>query len=150
MLMQGQVAVVTGGAQGIGLAVARQLAEQGVKVASWDFDPANGPAMEPLEGLPVECDITDLASVQAAYEATCAKVGTPAILVNSAGIAGPNATVEDYDPAQWQKVIDVNLFGSFLCSSLAAWLTSHTAAVSTPHAHLSWSTPRCITRTAAW
>lgn len=113
MPMQGQVAVVTGGAQGIGLAVARQLAEQGVKVASWDFDPANGPAMEPLEGLPVECDITDLASVQAAYEATCAKVGTPAILVNSAGIAGPNATVEDYDPAQWQKVIDVNLTGTF-------------------------------------
>ncbi|MEC8120522.1 MAG: SDR family NAD(P)-dependent oxidoreductase [Pseudomonadota bacterium] len=88
--MKDQIAVVTGGAQGIGLAVARLLAEQGARVASWDIDPGNAAAMSGLgEGtLAIECDITDLASVEAAYARTCDLLGTPSILVNSAGIAG--------------------------------------------------------------
>ena len=59
--MKDQIAVVTGGAQGIGLAVARLLAEQGARVASWDIDPGNAAAMSGLgEGtLAIECDITD-------------------------------------------------------------------------------------------
>ena len=94
--MKDQIAVVTGGAQGIGLAVAHLLAEQGARVASWDIDPGNGAAMSGLgEGtLAIECDITDLASVEAAYARTCDLLGTPSILVNSAGIAGPNAPLE--------------------------------------------------------
>lgn len=108
-----QIAVVTGGAQGIGYAVAEQLAAKGAKVVSWDFDPSNADAMAKLSGVAIKCDITDLASVQAAYDATCDQAGTPTILVNSAGVAGPNATVEDYDPAEWQKVIDINLNGTF-------------------------------------
>ena len=89
--MKDQIAVVTGGAQGIGLAVAHLLAEQGARVASWDIDPGNAAAMSGLgEGtLAIECDITDLASVEAAYARTCDLLGTPSILVNSAGIAGP-------------------------------------------------------------
>ncbi|QIE42278.1 SDR family NAD(P)-dependent oxidoreductase [Meridianimarinicoccus aquatilis] len=113
MDFQGQTAVVTGGAQGIGFAVAELLAAKGVTVASWDVDRHNATAMETLGGLAVTCDITDLASVQAAYDATCDKVGTPTILVNSAGIAGPNAPVADYDVAAWLKVIEVNLTGTF-------------------------------------
>jgi len=87
-----QIAVVTGGAQGIGYAVAEQLAAKGAKVVSWDFDPSNADAMAKLSGVAIKCDITDLASVQAAYDATCDQAGTPTILVNSAGVAGPNAT----------------------------------------------------------
>jgi len=108
-----QTAVVTGGAQGIGYAVASLLAGKGAKVVSWDLDPANEASMKALGGTAIECDISDLASVQAAHTATCEQVGTPTILVNSAGIAGPNATVEDYDPKAWADVININLTGTF-------------------------------------
>ena len=89
--MKDQIAVVTGDAQGIGLAVARLLAEQGARAANWDIDPGNAAAMSGLgEGtLAIECDITDLDSVEAAYARTCDLLGTPSIPVNSAGIAGP-------------------------------------------------------------
>ena len=113
--MKDRISVVTGGAQGIGLAVARLLAEQGARVASWDIDPGNAAAMSGLgEGtLAIECDITDLASVEAAYSRTCDLLGTPSILVNSAGIAGPNAPLELYGIEDWHRVIDINLNGTF-------------------------------------
>ena len=113
--MKDQVAVVTGGAQGIGLAVARRLVEHGVKVASWDIDPGNSDAMSGLGGdtLAIACDITDLASVEAAYARSCDTLGTPSILVNSAGIAGPNAPLESYGVDDWHRVVDVNLNGTF-------------------------------------
>lgn len=113
MEMKGQTAVITGAAQGIGFAVAAQLAAQGVNVVSWDIDAGNADAMAGLGGTAVACNITDLASVKAAYARTCAEVGVPTILVNSAGVAGPNATVEDYDPAAWKQVLDINLTGTF-------------------------------------
>ena len=113
--MKDQVAVVTGGAQGIGLAVVRRLVEHGVKVASWDIDPGNADAMSGLGGdtLAIACDITDLASVEAAYARSCDTLGTPSILVNSAGIAGPNAPLESYGVDDWHRVVDVNLNGTF-------------------------------------
>ena len=113
MKMDGQIAVVTGGAQGIGFAVASQLADAGAKVVSWDIDPTNADAMAKIGGTAVTCDITDLTSVQAAHAETSKQVGVPLVLVNSAGIAGPNATVEDYDVAAWQQVMDINLNGTF-------------------------------------
>ncbi|MCV6592669.1 MAG: SDR family oxidoreductase [Silicimonas sp.] len=111
--MAGQVAVVTGGAQGIGFAVAEALAARGVRIASWDMDSLNDSAMAGLGGLAVPCDITDLAAVEAAYRTTCDALGTPSILVNSAGIAGPNAPLAEYDIDAWHKVVDVNLNGTF-------------------------------------
>ncbi len=113
MDMQGQIAVVTGAAQGIGFAVAQALVAKGVRVVSWDVDPGNVAAMAELDGTAVTCDITDLNSVTAAYQTTCDTVGVPLICVNSAGIAGPNAPVADYDVAAWHRVIDVNLNGTF-------------------------------------
>ncbi len=114
--MDNPIAVVTGGAQGIGLAVVKKLIGQGIRVASWDVDSANADAMAALgdQALALSCDITDLASIQAAHAATTEQFGIPTILVNSAGIAGPNATVEDYDVTEWRKVIDINLTGTFL------------------------------------
>lgn len=113
--LDGQVAVVTGGAQGIGFAVAQRLTESGARVASWDFDDGNAAAMEKLEskGLAVACDITAWESVEQAYAQTCETFGIPGILVNSAGIAGPNALVEDYGLEDWQRVIEINLTGTF-------------------------------------
>jgi NAD(P)-dependent dehydrogenase (short-subunit alcohol dehydrogenase family) len=113
--MQNQIAVVTGGAQGIGLAVARLLIQKGVLVASWDIDPGNKDAMADLgsNAIAVECKINDLAKVEAAYARTCEAFGVPSILINSAGISGPNAHLDAYDPEAWKQVIDVNLNGTF-------------------------------------
>lgn len=117
--MDDQVAVVTGGAQGIGHAVARQLVQQGARVASWDIDPLNETAMETLsagtgKALAVRCNITEPASIDAALDQTREAFGTPTILVNSAGIAGPNAPLDEYDIDAWRQVIDLNINGTFL------------------------------------
>ena len=113
--MENQIAVVTGGAQGIGLAVARLLIQKGVLVASWDIDPGNKDAMADLgsNAMAVDCKINDLATVEAAYARTCEAFGVPSILINSAGISGPNAQLDAYDPEAWKQVIDVNLNGTF-------------------------------------
>lgn len=113
--MENQIAVVTGGAQGIGLAVARLLIQKGVLVASWDIDPGNKDAMADLgsNAIAVKCKINDLAKVEAAYARTCEAFGVPSILINSAGISGPNAHLDAYDPDAWKQVIDVNLNGTF-------------------------------------
>jgi len=114
-MFEGQIAVVTGGAQGIGFAVARLLVERGVKVASWDIDPGNADAMGSLgsNALAITCDITDLGAVEAAQAHTCEAMGTPSILVNSAGISGPNAPLDIYLVEDWHRVIDINLNGTF-------------------------------------
>lgn len=113
--MQGQVAVVTGGAQGIGLAAAQALSAQGARIASWDIDPGNKEAMASLgnDSLAFQCDITDIDSVEETYSATCEAMGKPSILVNSAGVAGPNATLWEYDLEAWHQVININLNGTF-------------------------------------
>ena len=113
----GKVAVITGGAQGIGAAVAARMARSGARVALWDLDfTAPDAAVEGLAGgLRVPVDVSDGASVTAAMAATMAAFGQVDILVNSAGIAGPNATLADYDPAIWRRILAINLDGSFLC-----------------------------------
>ena len=114
--MEDQIAVVTGGAQGIGHAVVEQLVEKGARVASWDIDTTNDAAMNALgdRALAVSCNITDPASINAALAETVAAFGTPTILVNSAGIAGPNAPLDEYDIGAWQQVMDININGTFL------------------------------------
>ena len=114
-MLDGQVAVVTGGAQGIGFAVARLPVERGARVASWDIDPGNDEAMSSLGAntLAIGCDITDLAAVEAAHARTCDALGMPSILVNSAGISGPNAPLDSYAVEDWHRVLDINLNGTF-------------------------------------
>lgn len=109
-----QVAVVTGGAQGIGYAVAKRMIECGAKVVIWDFDidRAKTVASE-LGATALQCDISDWNSVQAAAQETEAHVGGIDILVNSAGIAGANALVEEYPIDEWNKIMSVNLNGTF-------------------------------------
>jgi len=118
--MNNQVAVVTGGAQGIGFAVVTKLIDAGVRVASWDMDPVNSKAMEQFgnQAIAVECNVTDIDSIRAAHKITSETFAPPLILVNSAGIAGPNTTVENYDVDEWRKVIDVNLTGTFLVNKV--------------------------------
>lgn len=111
----GQCAIVTGGAQGIGEAVARRLTRDGARVAIWDLsDQAAAVAAELPGAIAVTANIADWASVEAARDATLDAFGRIDILVNSAGISGPNDTVANYDVETWRQVIDINLTGTFL------------------------------------
>ena len=114
--LDGQVAVVTGGAQGIGAAVAHRLAANGARIAIWDMDDVKAGATAdtlPREARPYHVDVSDWASVEAARDATLKAFGKIDILVNSAGIAGPVGNVEDYDTATWDQVMAINLTGTF-------------------------------------
>lgn len=114
--LKGQVAIITGGAQGIGLAVAARMAESGARVAIWDRDlPLAEEAAARLGGRAYRVDVADDASVAAAAATTRDDLGPPAILVTSAGVAGRNAKVMDYDTAEWDRIIAINLRGTFLC-----------------------------------
>jgi 3-oxoacyl-[acyl-carrier protein] reductase len=100
------VAVVTGGAIGIGAAIAEHLSAQGAKVAIWDLAP-------PTAGNHWRVDISDPESVRRACEETILAFGKIDILVNNAGFAGPTQPLDSYDPALWQRIIDINLVGTF-------------------------------------
>ena len=109
-----QVAVVTGGANGIGFSVAERLSKSGASVKIWDLDiEVAQTAAETINAEAVECDITDWVSVQNATETSINGSEKIDILVNSAGIAGPNDTVVDYDNKAWDRIISVNLTGTY-------------------------------------
>ncbi len=114
--LSGQLAIVTGGAQGIGFAVAERLIASGAKVSLWDVnqDVAAKAAQTLGHGTrSVGVDITDLSALGAAHAALEKEAGPVTILVNSAGIAGANLPLADYDPDVWRQVIDINLTGTF-------------------------------------
>ena len=109
-----QVAVITGGAQGIGYAVAKRMIENGAKVVIWDFDTdlAQASASE-LGATALHCDVSDWDSVRAAAQQTENQLGRIDVLVNSAGVAGANAVVEEYPIQEWNNIMSVNLNGTF-------------------------------------
>ena len=116
MNFKDRTAVVTGGAQGIGGAVAERLSGQGARIAVWDLDPDLAQAMAERLGngaIAVQVDVSDWDSVSSAMERTLAEFGRVDILVNSAGIAGKNTTVEDYPVEEFRRVVDINLMGTF-------------------------------------
>jgi NAD(P)-dependent dehydrogenase (short-subunit alcohol dehydrogenase family) len=110
----GQVAVVTGGGSGIGLATSARLAQDGFSVAVLDVQPpAAGTA-----ALALRCDVTDEADVAKAMAAVAARLGPVGVLVNNAGITGSQQAARCHEtPVQeWDKVHAVNVRGPFLCS----------------------------------
>jgi 3-oxoacyl-[acyl-carrier protein] reductase len=119
--LRGLVAVVTGGAKGIGLGIAHELARGGCRIALWDFDEAAlRKAKEALsaEGADVETFFVDVSSVEQ-VETTVAKIaashGRIDILVNNAGIGG-DKLISKMDLSFWKRVIEVNLDSQFICS----------------------------------
>ncbi|MBN3806801.1 SDR family oxidoreductase [Paraburkholderia sp. Ac-20336] len=111
----GQVAIVTGAARGIGLGIARQLKADGARVAIWDLDVSHCDAaqlgFEPDHLQSV--DVSSYASVESAFEATVAALGHVDILVNNAGINGPVVPSWEYPVETWQRVLDVDLNSVF-------------------------------------
>ena len=117
--LEGRMAVVTGGAQGIGRAIAERFAASGARVAIWDRDVglAERAAAELGErAVAVPCDVTEPAKVAEARDATVSRLGRIDILVNNAGIAGANAKTWETDVEEWRKVMRINLDGPFICS----------------------------------
>jgi NAD(P)-dependent dehydrogenase (short-subunit alcohol dehydrogenase family) len=106
----GRVAVVTGGANGIGACVASRLAEAGASLSIWDLSPpvGEGGARQALG-----VDVADVAACRAAAEAAMARFGRIDVLVHCAGYAGETVRIEDTAPEEWRRIIDVNLFGSY-------------------------------------
>lgn len=105
----GLVAVVTGGASGIGLSTARLLAERGAHVAVLDLPGALEPGLpEPLAGFPA--DVRDDAGVRSAVDAVAERFGGIDVVVNNAGI-GAQGTVADNDDAEWARLLDLNVVG---------------------------------------
>jgi 3-oxoacyl-[acyl-carrier protein] reductase len=115
-VLKGRIAVVTGGARGIGLACAQALQAAGARIAIWDRDSvvAKQSAATLPGAIAVSVDVVDDRSVAAALADTEKRLGGVDILVASAGITGPNATVAEYDVQAWRQVIDINLTGVFL------------------------------------
>jgi 2-dehydro-3-deoxy-L-rhamnonate dehydrogenase (NAD+) len=115
---KGRHAVVTGGATGLGYAIAARLIASGGSVTIWDRDLAGAQRAVKVLGPQahaVEVDVSAHASVQQAVGATLAHAAGIDALVNSAGITGPNVKLWDYPVDAWRQVMDVNLTGLFMC-----------------------------------
>ena len=117
-MFKGRTAIVTGGARGIGLACAAKIVAGGGRVALWDRDMprAEQSAAALGQAIAVSVDVTAEESVAQALAETEKRLAAPDILVASAGITGPNATVAAYPVDEWRKVIEINLTGVFLCN----------------------------------
>jgi 3-oxoacyl-[acyl-carrier protein] reductase len=114
--LNGRHAVVTGGASGIGFAIAQRLAGSGATVAIWDLDEAAGRmAAAALSGSSVAVDVGDAASVAGAVQATLGAIPAIDILINNAGITGPNDKLWDYPVEAWKNVFNINVHGVFHC-----------------------------------
>ena len=118
--LQNRRAVITGGAQGIGLAIAERFLASGASVCLWDRDE---PLVRKTASIlaskgnveAVVMDVTNLDSVRNAVQKTQDALGSIDLLICNAGIAGPSCKLWEYPPEEWQNVIDIDLTGVFNC-----------------------------------
>jgi NAD(P)-dependent dehydrogenase (short-subunit alcohol dehydrogenase family) len=120
--LNGRTAVVTGGSSGIGEATVQRMLSSGAKVAVWDMNiPSTN--YDPDSFIFIETDVSDETSISSATTKTLERFGRVDSLVNSAGVAGINAPVDEYPIDEWKRVIDINLNGTFLaCRALVPYM----------------------------
>ena len=106
--LSGRVAIVTGGLQGIGAAIAERLVGSGAKAVVWDLAVSDESRADRIA-----VDVTDPPSIERALACTLERFGRIDILVNNAGFAGPTAPIEDYAIEDWRRIIEINLNGLF-------------------------------------
>ena len=116
--LNGRIAIITGGARGLGYSLANALADQGANVGLVDILPQVGESAAALaerygiRAVGAVADVTDAASVDAAFGEVSDALGTPSILITAAGVTIWGDSV-DVDPATWSRVVDINLTGTF-------------------------------------
>ena len=114
--VNGRNAVVTGGASGLGFAIAERLVASGAKVVIWDLDSEAGDAAgKELGASSIAADVSDPASVGSALQKTLRIISAIDIFINNAGISGPNAKLWEYPVEDWKKIFAVNVEGTFYC-----------------------------------
>ena len=116
--LNNKTAVITGGAQGFGLDVAKKFLNFGAKVIIWDIDEQElQTASKKINNSNLSYNQVDVASFEQVNNTVAKITGSSNIdiLINNAGITGSNATVWDYDVNEWNKVLDINLLGTFYC-----------------------------------
>ena len=113
--LENRVAIVTGGAQGFGLAITKRFIESGARVLIWDKDTEYLNKVDLKNTRKIEVDVSNFKSVESAFASSLKYENKIDILVNNAGIAGPNFKTWDYPLEEWQKVIDIDLSGVFYC-----------------------------------
>ena len=113
--LKNKVAVVTGGAQGFGLAIAKRFLVSGAQVVIWDIDEKILLSVEEKNITKIIADVTNFQKIEEATKETLSLFGRIDILVNNAGIAGPSYTTWEYPIEEWQKIIDIDLSGVFYC-----------------------------------
>jgi 2-dehydro-3-deoxy-L-rhamnonate dehydrogenase (NAD+) len=116
--LDGRVAVITGGAGGIGLATAKRMTSSGARVFLWDHDAAtlDGSSQAVPGAIAFALDVTDEAAVARTTEATMARCGRIDILVNAAGITAPKTTILESSLGEWKRIFDINVMGTYLVS----------------------------------
>lgn len=124
MQLEGRVALITGGAQGIGAAIARRYAAEGAAIVVADISDDDTVVREITaaggRAAQVRLDVTDDESVFAGFAQAESVLGPIDILVNNAAIGTPVALIADVDPAAWERTIKINLVGAMLCIQAAA------------------------------
>ena len=113
--LENRVAIVTGGAQGFGLAITKRFIESGARVLIWDKDTEYLNKVDLKNTQKIEVDVSNYKSVESAFAESLTYENKIDILINNAGIAGPNFKTWDYPLEEWQKVIDIDLSGVFYC-----------------------------------
>ena len=116
--LENRVAIVTGGAQGFGLAITKRFIESGAKVLIWDKDTEYLNKVDLKNTQKIEVDVSNYKSVENAFAESLTHENKIDILINNAGIAGPNFKTWDYPLEEWQKVIDIDLTGVFYCCKI--------------------------------